>query len=84
MRPHEPSERDVLRDLDDRIADATPPAARRVSAYKPRHRQVEKPSLVGPSPWEKPREGFTAAMTERVPEMNSTRQSRMVRERVNW
>jgi hypothetical protein len=65
-------------DDDEALAEQLPP----VRAFKPSHRQ-HKPKVeiapAGPSPWERPRENFTATMTERVPEMRATKQASYVK-----
>jgi hypothetical protein len=54
--------------------------------YQPGHRQI-KPAKVkvvagagGPSPWEnRPRDGFTAGMSERVDEMRASKVAHLVK-----
>lgn len=48
----------------------------------PGHRQPKPRAVVtnpGPSSWERPREGFTASMEARVPEMRATREASFVK-----
>lgn len=52
--------------------------------YKPGHRINEKVDTAGPSPWERPRDGFTAAMAARSDLASNTREGRRVTSRVNW
>lgn len=73
-------------DLDAAIAedvdDEPEPPPLRSHDYRPGHRQVKPTKVVapaGPSPWERPRDGFTASMTERVPVMRTTKQASFVK-----
>lgn len=63
--------------IDEALEEELPPAR----AYPAGHRRQAPTPLVaaGPSPWERPREGFTATMTERVPEMRATKQASFVK-----
>lgn len=70
--------REELTEDDDR--DEPPPL--RSKAYNAAHRQLPatKARLTpSPSPWERPREGFTAAMEARVPEMRNTKEASLVK-----
>jgi hypothetical protein len=65
--------------LEEALEQSPPP---RVRSYRPGHRQPSAARVVElnvPSPWERPRDGFTASMTERVPVMRSTKQAGYVR-----
>lgn len=70
--------------FDEEDAERVPdPPPQRSRAYKPGHR-VPRGKAIDvsgtPSPWVgKPRDGFTAAMEERLPEMRSTRQAASVK-----
>lgn len=71
---------DVDQENDD-DKDEIEPAPLRSRDYRLGHRQVQPTREVvsaSPSPWERPRENFTAVMTERVPEMRATRQASFV------
>lgn len=67
-------------DVDDAIAEDPPPRRHRVDAPGHRHVPPRKAVVeVGPSPWERPRENFTASMAERVPEMRATKEASYVK-----
>lgn len=65
--------------LDDEADDEPPP---RRPDYASGHRQTpprQPVAAAGPSPWERPRENFTSAMNERVPEMRQSKQASYVK-----
>lgn len=79
--------RSLLKQLDaeaeGRLLDP-PPLRAKKHTPKVTHRIQESQGKPGPSPWEKPRAGFTAAMAARSEEAGSHFAGRRVVGRVNW